>query len=119
MNLEEYQKEAMKFAKYVYADYPFLALGEEAGEVLGKLAKFGRKNSTSVDVSIDRAFRGELRAHRGLKNDLIKELGDLLWQLSACCNELGVSLEDVAKDNLSKLQDRSDRGVIVGEGDNR
>lgn len=50
---------------------------------------------------------------------LIKEVGDVLWYASAICNELGISLEDAATQNLVKLWDRSKRNTLQGSGDNR
>ena len=126
MTFNEYQKQAGNFASYptdalieVDADeahettyflnwlYPALALAEEAGEVSGKLAKFIRKNNYSVE------------AQNQLRSDVFKELGDVVWQLTALAGEFGFSMEDVARENITKLQDRKQRGVIVGEGDNR
>lgn len=53
------------------------------------------------------------------KEELKKEIGDVLWYLSAISRDLGFELEDVANRNLEKLSSRKDRGVIQGEGDNR
>lgn len=39
-----------------------------------------------------------------------KEIGDLLWYMSALCSSLGLSLEDVAKGNMRKLEDRHPQG---------
>lgn len=122
MNLNEYQLKAMKFAKYDSFDYPFLALSEEVGEVFGKLAKYNRKNGASLSCIVENVknpndFLSDDEIE--LKKSLKKELGDVLWQLQACCSELGLSLDDVAELNLQKLGDRNDRGVIVGEGDER
>lgn len=124
MKLNEYQEKAFYFAKYDYSDYPFLALTEEVGEVMGKLAKHVRKHSGKLAHAIldaNEAYLEELgtEADKALHDDLKKELGDVLWQLSACCQELNLSLEEVAKANLDKLSDRDNRGVIVGEGDER
>jgi len=104
MDMNEYQDKAYAFAKYKNSLYPFMALGEEAGEVLGKLAKALRKTGDWREAD---------------KEEVKKELGDVLWQLSACAMELGFTLEDIAVTNINKLSDRQDRGVIVGEGDNR
>ena len=106
----------MSFAAYNHADYPFLALGEEAGEVLGKLAKYVRKNSVNLTRAIDIA---KTNTCPPLREDLKSELGDVLWQLTACCSELNINLNSLMHANIKKLMDRQARNVIVGEGDNR
>ena len=83
--------------------------------MLGKLAKHVRKNDKTVGMAIYDARAQDLE----LNKSLVAELGDVLWQLQACCFELGVGLEDVAEYNLSKLSHRDTKGTIVGEGDNR
>jgi len=50
---------------------------------------------------------------------LKKELGDVLWYLSAIASDLDISLEDVARTNLKKLESRLIRNKIRGTGDNR
>lgn len=108
MSLNEYQERAEKYAAYQHAPehhgvslYPFMALAEEAGEVCGKVAKALRKGDPIDAGAVE------------------MELGDVLWQVAACANELGVTLGEIATMNLAKLGDRADRGVIVGEGDAR
>lgn len=120
MNLNDYQKEAVKFAAYSrltcldvtdtntkiihpIALYPFLGLGEEAGEVLGKMAKAVR-DGTDLNT---------------LRVNMAKELGDVLWNLASCAEELGLNLDDIAELNLAKLGSRKERGVIQGKGDDR
>ncbi len=119
MKLNDYQNKAKQYAKYSTPDYPFLALCEEAGEVAGKLAKYVRKNNCSASEAVEEASQNVDKVAVEFKVSLKKELGDILWQLQACCNELGINLDEVAQDNLNKLSDRSERGVIIGEGDNR
>ena len=48
-----------------------------------------------------------------------KEVGDVLWYLAVFAHHLGVPLEEVAQQNLDKLQSRKARGVLGGSGDNR
>lgn len=86
--------------------YPVLALAEEAGEVAGKLAKFIRKSKGGVDPL-------------ALRDMVVKELGDVLYQVSETARQFEITLQDVVDVNVHKLTDRQDRGVIVGEGDNR
>lgn len=108
LTLNQYQAVAKGFACYGQPIYPFFALGEEAGEVQGKVAKFIRKNKHLPDFD-----------DVELKSALVKELGDVLWQVQACANELGVELEDIALKNLNKLYEHQQNNTIIGEGDER
>jgi len=85
--------------------YPTLGLAGETGEVCEKIKKIMRDNE------------GELTQEH--KEDLVKELGDVLWYIATLATELNVSFASIAEANLEKLQDRMDRGVIKGSGDNR
>lgn len=87
--------------------YPVLAIAEEAGEVAGKLAKYVRKSLNNEVDSVQ------------LRQDVGKELGDLLYQLSEAARQFDYTLQEIAEMNVFKLTDRAERGVIVGEGDNR
>lgn len=84
--------------------YVGLGLGE-SGEVQGKLKKVIRDHEGVVTE--------ESRAA------ITKELGDTLWYVAQTASELGISLEDIAQQNISKLLDRKERGVLKGSGDNR
>lgn len=98
-----YQGKAAEVASYGNWMYPFLGLAEEAGEVVGKIAKSMRGDFSLEDK----------------KEEIIKELGDVMWMIALCCCELNVSLEAVQMQNIEKLEDRKRRGVIQGDGDNR
>lgn len=113
-----YQKEAYKFAAYEGREYPFLALGEECGEVLGKLAKYVRKNKTTLGGAIEDSISFDNNGQE-LRRQLILELGDVLWQVNVCCTELGIEREVVEEINLDKLRGRTERKTIIGEGDER
>ena len=104
MEFDEYQTEARKTAVYppdVGLQYTTLGLAGEAGEVANKVKKVLRG-----DGAID-------------KNAIQGELGDVLWYISNLATELGISMDDIAKENLAKLRDRMARGVLKGSGDNR
>ena len=109
MNFEEYQKKSRETAKYPNADenyiYPTLGLAGESGEVAEKIKKVLRDKAGKIDA-LDR-------------EEIKKELGDVLWYLTQLASELNISLEEVATSNLTKLYDRMERGKLSGSGDNR
>ena len=47
------------------------------------------------------------------------ELGDCLWYIAALCRDLNTDMEDIANNNIKKLKDRQQRGVLSGSGDKR
>lgn len=53
------------------------------------------------------------------KNQIIKELGGLLWYIAATCEELGIKMSSVAEANLVELASRAERGALSGDGDDR
>ena len=113
MTFDDYQKQAITTDAYGgKGDVTSLAfinkvlgLAGESGEVIEKVKKLHRNNDGKISEE-DR-------------QELLKEVGDVLWYLSAITHYLGGSLDDVAQGNLDKLFDRKDRGVIKSQGDNR
>jgi NTP pyrophosphatase (non-canonical NTP hydrolase) len=53
------------------------------------------------------------------KQELVKEIGDVLWYLAVLAQHLGYDFEEVGKRNIAKLRDRQKRNKIGGSGDNR
>ena len=109
MDFDNYQIEARKTAiypnKYKNFIYPTLGLVGESGEVAEKIKKILRDKNGTFDYESKLALK--------------KELGDVLWYLSNLCDELNLSLSDVARENLEKLNLRLSRGKISGSGDDR
>lgn len=109
MDLNEYQSKALVTAVYPseFAEiYPALKLAGEAGEVAEKVGKMLRGDY--VDMEPEEFNRM-----------IARELGDVLWYIAAFARDLGWTLEEVADENLAKLADRGDRGVLRGSGDDR
>lgn len=119
MELNEYQRRAMTTCTESSNNfaYMFLNLVGEVGEFAGKVAKHIRKQKLNINNNGLTAPDDKFTTEDEL--ELRKEAGDILWQLSGLCTEMGWSLEDVAQENLDKLADRQKRDVIVGEGDDR
>ncbi len=105
MHLNEYMHGAMGFRlPSATPEYALLNLAGEVGELLSKEAKLIRDGTKHFDV---------------FREDVKKELGDILWCLTAIAVDYGMTLEDVAKGNLDKLTNRKTNQTIQGNGDNR
>ena len=117
LTLNEYQKEAMTTCMKTSENfsYMFLNLVGEIGEFASKIAKHIRKDKASIEES--KLFLFNVSEEEN--EELQKEAGDILWQLSGLCTVMGWDLEYIAKMNLDKLASRRDRNVIDGNGDNR
>ena len=101
--MNDYQKAAASTAIYKQEHaviYPALGLAAEAGEVANKVKKIMR------DGHFDRKA-------------IADELGDCLWYIAALCRDLNTDMEDLANNNIKKLKDRQERGVLQGSGDKR
>lgn len=110
-SFDDYQERAYRTAVYpgmhdlVGLLYVALGINGEAGEVAEKTKKLIRDKNGVVDQTY--------------LDDITKELGDVLWYMSAMARELGISLSDVAYGNLDKLHSRERRNKIHGDGDDR
>ncbi|MBN1963477.1 MAG: nucleoside triphosphate pyrophosphohydrolase family protein [Anaerolineae bacterium] len=109
LTFTEYQARAADTARYPDAGnnpiYPTLGLAGEAGEVCEKVKKVLRDQGGDFDPGAVAAIK--------------KELGDVLWYVARLAAELGLDLEEVAAENLSKLASRKERGRLSGSGDER
>lgn len=109
MDFKEYQEKSRKTAIYPKIGenyvYPALGLGDEAGEVLGKIKKIFRDKNGILDNET--------------REEIKKELGDVLWYLTQLSTELELSLDEIAEANIEKLYSRLERGKLQGNGDNR
>ncbi|MBI4085645.1 MAG: nucleoside triphosphate pyrophosphohydrolase family protein [Candidatus Liptonbacteria bacterium] len=117
MNFDEYQKLAKKTAVYreaigdllkkpeLFYLYSALGLAGETGEVVEKVKKLLRDKKGIVDETS--------------REEIIKEMGDVLWYLAMLAEELKVPFSKVAEANIEKLNSRKDRGTVLGKGDNR
>lgn len=118
MTLKEYQEKAMTtcMPSSENFSYMFLNLVGEVGEFASKVAKAIRKGNAEISHSkLSRIGDTDMLAKQ--EDELKKEAGDILWQLSGLCTVMGWSLEDVAQMNLDKLAARKAVGTIDGNGD--
>ena len=75
--------------------FPLLGLFGETGSLLSEVKKKQR----------DRA------SYRGYAAAVVEELGDVLWYISACADELGLTLAEIADFNVAKLAKRHNRAA--------
>ena len=96
MDFEEYQKLSGSYTETPGVDdtfmYSVLGLNGEAGEVAEVVKKMIRDK--------------EKKLSREDRQDLLKELGDVLWYISKVASKLEFSLEDVANGNIKKMEER-------------
>ncbi len=99
LSFEEYQANAKQTALYPNRlknlEYPTLGLTGEAGEVANIVKKIQRDYGGIITDEI--------------RTKLKDELGDVLWYISACADELGVTLTEIAEFNIKKLAMRHNR----------
>jgi NTP pyrophosphatase (non-canonical NTP hydrolase) len=85
--------------------YYVLGVAGETGELVEKVKKLFRDSQGIVTEKF--------------RQQIIKEMGDILWYMARLCSWFNISLEEVARENCIKLNSRLERNKIHGEGDNR
>jgi len=115
MTFDEYQQFAIttdlgKDQTRQYAHDPayvdkILSLVGESGEIAEKYKKIIRDKKGIISEED--------------KQEITKELGDVLWYIAVIAHYLDVPLDVLAKANVDKLTSRKQRGVLSGKGDNR
>ena len=107
MTFGEYEDRARLAGNYpaegIGVTYSALALAGEAGELANivKKAWWVSGKATGDELTIGGLGLDDETARR-----VVDDAGDVLWYLSAVCGACGVSLEDAARQNIAKLQDR-------------
>lgn len=93
LTMASYQREAVRTAKPLedFDDKVYRGILGLVGEA-GELADYWKKVK----------FQG----HELDRAAMYNEMGDILWYLSVLAEDLGISLEEVALDNIGKLRER-------------
>ena len=106
MNPEQYQQAVNLFARIPSACPELLLrvveLNEEAGEVAGKIKRYYNGHKSPPE-----------------EQEVMKELGDVMWNVARICTLLGTNLSAVMQMNIDKLNQRAQNGTIIGTGDER
>ncbi len=112
MTFDEYQKQALTTAYTSEKNKDLMSqtiwamgVAGEAGEVVEKWKKIV-------------AYKDGVVSQED-KDELAKELGDVVWYIAVMADSLGLSFDEIMQRNVDKLKSRKARGVIKGQGDNR
>lgn len=103
---ENFVVSTQKFPKDVAKEYLVLGLVSEAGEVAGVWKRVLRQDAANTDSEY-------------VREQMLQELGDVLWYVTALCLQNNVSLEELISINTEKLAKRLENNTIKGKGDNR
>lgn len=97
-------------------------LAGEAGEVAELIFKALRDDNIAIEAQSGK-FGQDYFAFENFSDErkakLVKELGDVLWYVARLADEIGVDLSEVMGENLLKLQQRSAKGKLHGDGSDR
>ena len=85
--------------------YPILGLNGEAGEAAEKVKKCLRDNDGKFDEEI--------------KNEIKKELADVLWYIWAAADDMNTSLGEIMSIGMQKVKERQETNTVHGSGDDR
>lgn len=105
MDFEEYQFEARQtqrkdLALWAIREHALYGLASEVGEVLGLHQKVHQGHPIDED-------------------ELILEIGDVLWFVAELCDSYGFCLDEAARANIAKLRVRYKGGFTVDECEHR
>lgn len=125
VKLDDYQEAAIRYDTYpdflngmMKYSKDGIMIGTEPGlmeKVLGLPGEAGEAADKFKKVLRDK--NGIISSHD--REEIVKELGDVLWYLAMIAEYLEVPLSEVANMNLEKLESRLERNKIHGNGDNR
>lgn len=108
MKFSEYEELVKETAIYPETHrilYPALGMAGEAGEVANKVKKIIRD--------------GIKDQPEDWRQQIAKEIGDVMWYCAALAHDLNVPLSLIAAQNKDKLLARKEKGTLQGSGDNR
>lgn len=109
MTLDDYQQAALRTdsmqGKENALFHLLLGLCGETGEIAEKAKKIVRDQDSDFS--------------KWDRDDIVKELGDVMWHVAVTADYFDISLDEIAEKNIAKLADRMKRNMISGSGDNR
>ncbi len=117
MDNKKYQEIIEKtaiFPKSIGVAYCAMGLAGEAGEVADKIKKLYRDKELFKLDEVGKTILFEEN-----KRDIAKELGDVIWYITALANLFDLTLDEIMEMNYNKLMKRRETNTLHGSGDNR
>lgn len=114
MTFDEYQKRALK-TDITYKKGSGVLSVRFMDKVLGLLGESGEFADKIKKILRDK----DAKLSEADRQELVKELGDVLWYVAVLSHYLNTSFDQLATNNISKLAKRHKTGKIGGSGDNR
>lgn len=110
MNFKDYIEYVKNGASSTYTpEISLIALTEEVGEVAGLIKKKSIYPSYDFVQKYGSTFEYEIE----------DELGDVLWQYINLCNQYHISIDDIIKHNVEKLNERHGENKVASDGGKR
>lgn len=117
--LKQYSEAAQSTCLDTSKNFTYLMLGlmAEVGEVADLVAKQRRRGEAFVkdDYLVFNTSHEEVAQIK--RNEIAKELGDVLWFVALLSEHLGVPFEELANRNVAKLAERKKNNDIINHKD--
>jgi hypothetical protein len=96
-------------------------MNEENGEISGIMKRIRRGDYGEVAMSVieKNGLAWVIGNVKGVKEDLLKEIGDRHWYTTRFLQKIESNWSEVEKINVDKLEKRLKDNKIIGKGDNR
>jgi len=94
--------------------HALIGLSGEVGELHEKIKKLHRDIYPTCNTLGDMSI-----SLKSVKSSISKELGDIAYYLCRVADRYDINMADVLFQNIEKIRDRKNRGVLSGSGDNR
>lgn len=101
-SFDEYQKRASSTSQYKKQPNP--------NAMIVSLFGIGSEIGTLHDIA-KKQFRNNMEGLSDRRDDIVEEIGDLLWYVAMLAKSFNVRLSDVARLNLEKTSDLHGRGA--------
>jgi NTP pyrophosphatase (non-canonical NTP hydrolase) len=111
LSLNEYQRGLFTYKK-THEECHALGIAGELAEVFKEMYDAVLAAGSIADM-VKKAVSHGVAADR---DALKKELGDVLWYVTAVANDNNLTLEEIAQANLQKLRERYPNGFVKGGG---